>query len=114
LNVAGESAQTGSPGEGKWRRHPRPNRLSASFPPRRGHIEALVMQMLFGLFNSPYDWAIILVIVLLLFGNRMPQVMRNLGKGVTEFKKGVAGVEDNEDEPGKSGSAPTNPEQKPA
>ncbi len=29
------------------------------------------------------------VIVLLLFGNRLPSVMRSLGSSVTEFKKGV-------------------------
>ncbi|HEV3167888.1 MAG TPA: twin-arginine translocase TatA/TatE family subunit [Isosphaeraceae bacterium] len=33
-------------------------------------------------------------IALLVFGNRLPSVMRSLGKSVTEFKKGVAGVED--------------------
>ena len=33
-------------------------------------------------------------IALLIFGNRLPSVMRSLGKSVTEFKKGVEGVED--------------------
>jgi sec-independent protein translocase protein TatA len=33
-------------------------------------------------------------IALLVFGNRLPSVMRSLGKSVTEFKKGVSGVED--------------------
>lgn len=37
---------------------------------------------------------IVAVIALLLFGNRLPQVMRSLGRGVTEFKKGVNGIED--------------------
>ena len=37
---------------------------------------------------------IVLVIVLLLFGNRLPSVMRSLGRGVIEFKRGVQGVED--------------------
>ena len=43
---------------------------------------------------SPFHWLIIAVIVLLLFGNRLPQVMRSLGQGVVEFKKGLQGVED--------------------
>lgn len=30
-------------------------------------------------------------IVLLLFGNRLPSVMRSLGVGITEFKKGING-----------------------
>ena len=37
---------------------------------------------------------IILIVALLLFGNRLPSVMRSLGKGVTEFKKGLEGVEE--------------------
>ncbi|MFO0956890.1 MAG: twin-arginine translocase TatA/TatE family subunit [Isosphaeraceae bacterium] len=31
----------------------------------------------------------------LLFGKRLPEVGRSLGKGLVEFKKGIAGVEDN-------------------
>jgi sec-independent protein translocase protein TatA len=38
------------------------------------------------------------VIVLLLFGNRLPSVMRSLGRGVIEFKKGVQGIEEDLDE----------------
>jgi len=37
---------------------------------------------------------IILVVLLLLFGTRLPTVMRSLGKGVSEFKKGLKDVED--------------------
>ena len=37
---------------------------------------------------------IVLVIALLLFGKRLPEVARSLGKGVVEFKKGIKGVED--------------------
>jgi sec-independent protein translocase protein TatA len=33
-----------------------------------------------------------------MFGNRLPSVMRSLGKSVTEFKKGVAGIEDEIDQ----------------
>ena len=32
---------------------------------------------------------IVLVILLLVFGRRLPEVMRNLGKGLTEFKRGM-------------------------
>ncbi len=51
-------------------------------------------------FFSP-GWPELLIvgfIVLLLFGSRLPSVMRSLGRGVTEFKKGVQG-EDDEAEP---------------
>jgi sec-independent protein translocase protein TatA len=45
-------------------------------------------------------WEIVAVafVALLLFGNRLPSVMRSLGKSVTEFKKGVQGVEDEIDD----------------
>jgi sec-independent protein translocase protein TatA len=33
-------------------------------------------------------------IALLLFGKKLPEVARSLGKGVTEFKKGIQGLED--------------------
>ena len=36
-------------------------------------------------------------VLLLFFGNRLPSVMRSMGKSVTEFKKGVAGIEEDID-----------------
>ena len=41
---------------------------------------------------------IVAFVSLLVFGNRLPSVMRSLGKSVTEFKKGVAGIEDEIDQ----------------
>ena len=52
------------------------------------------MSSLFAYIFAPGDMWIILIVALLLFGNRLPSVMRSLGKGVTEFKKGLEGVED--------------------
>jgi sec-independent protein translocase protein TatA len=46
---------------------------------------------------SLIHWVIILFIVLLLFGNRLPSVMRSLGEGVVEFKKGMQGIEDDKE-----------------
>jgi len=40
------------------------------------------------------EWIIILIIMLLLFGRRLPEVGKSLGKGIVEFKKGIKGVED--------------------
>jgi len=55
--------------------------------------------VLFGWFMpGPLELFIIGLIVLLLFGNRLPSVMRSLGKGITEFKKGVQGIEDDLDQ----------------
>ena len=43
------------------------------------------------------EWIIIGVIGLLLFGKRLPEVGRSLGKGIVEFKKGLKGIEDDID-----------------
>jgi len=43
---------------------------------------------------GPMEWIIILVVMLLLFGRRLPEVGKSLGKGIVEFKKGLKGVED--------------------
>jgi len=37
------------------------------------------------------EMMIVGLIVLLLFGSRLPSVMRSLGIGITEFKKGIRG-----------------------
>ena len=44
-----------------------------------------------------YEVLIVGFVALLIFGNRLPGVMKSLGKSVTEFKKGVAGIEDDID-----------------
>jgi len=38
------------------------------------------------------EMIIIAIIALLLFGNRLPSVMRSLGQGVNEFKRGLSDV----------------------
>ncbi len=50
---------------------------------------------------GPMEMLIIGVIILLLFGNRLPSVMRSLGRGVVEFKKGIQGIEDEIKEAGR-------------
>lgn len=34
------------------------------------------------------------LVAVLIFGKRLPEVGRNLGKGIVEFKKGLSGIED--------------------
>lgn len=41
---------------------------------------------------------VILVIGVLLFGKRLPEVGRSLGKGIVEFKKGLRGIEEEVDD----------------
>ncbi|OHB36638.1 MAG: preprotein translocase [Planctomycetes bacterium GWF2_39_10] len=48
------------------------------------------------MFSMPggWEWFIILIVALLIFGKRLPEVMKSLGRGIVEFKKGVKGVEE--------------------
>jgi sec-independent protein translocase protein TatA len=53
-----------------------------------------------GWFGIPggFEWIIILIIALLIFGKRLPGTMKSIGKGIVEFKKGLKGVKDEVDE----------------
>ena len=49
-------------------------------------------------------WEILVVagvIVLVFFGRRIPEIMRSLGKGVTQFKKGLKEGKEDEGEDGR-------------
>lgn len=40
------------------------------------------------------EWIIILIVALLIFGRRLPDVARSIGKSITEFKRGMKDVQD--------------------
>ena len=53
-----------------------------------------------GFFNGGLGWMEITILMLLgvlIFGKRLPEVGKSLGKGIVEFKKGLAGIEDDID-----------------
>jgi sec-independent protein translocase protein TatA len=51
-----------------------------------------------GFFNlGGQEMLILLIIGVLLFGRKLPEVGRYLGKGIVEFKKGIKGLEDEYD-----------------
>jgi sec-independent protein translocase protein TatA len=58
-----------------------------------------------------WEWVAIAVVAVLLFGRRLPEVGRSLGRGVVEFKRGLREVEDevkaSGDEPPPEGTRPS-------
>jgi sec-independent protein translocase protein TatA len=56
------------------------------------------MTPLFGFALGGQEMLILLIIGVLLFGRKLPEVGRSLGKGIVEFKKGIRGLEDGVEE----------------
>ena len=47
------------------------------------------------------EWAVIGIVALLLFGNRLPGIARSLGQALTEFRSGLTGTYDTDGTPRK-------------
>ena len=60
------------------------------------------------------EWLVILVIALLLFGARLPAVMRSLGGSIKEFKKGMDEGTPAKSETAAKPDAPATPQAPPA
>ena len=53
-----------------------------------------IQPLLFGTLGSQEIIIIALVILLLFGGKKIPELMRGLGKGVSQFKKGMKDIEE--------------------
>lgn len=51
------------------------------------------------------EMLMIMLVAVLLFGKRLPEVGRSLGRGIVEFKKGIRGIEDEIDASSSSSSS---------
>ena len=47
---------------------------------------------------GPMEIGMIALVGLLIFGNRLPEVGKSLGRGIVEFKKGIRGISDEIDD----------------
>jgi sec-independent protein translocase protein TatA len=57
------------------------------------------MSPLFALLGlGPMELVVVAVIGILLFGRKLPEISKYLGKSIIEFKKGMKGLEDNMDD----------------
>ena len=57
-----------------------------------GHITA------WGGIPGGWEWIVILIVALLIFGKRLPEIARSVGKSLTAFKKGIHEAEETKDE----------------
>jgi sec-independent protein translocase protein TatA len=53
---------------------------------------------------SPYHVLLVLIVALLLFGNRLPEVARSIGKAINEFKRGMRETHEDNDRDSIGGS----------
>jgi len=38
---------------------------------------------------GPFEWGVVLIVAVLVFGRRLPEIARKAGKSLSSFKKGV-------------------------
>jgi TatA/E family protein of Tat protein translocase len=68
------------------------------------HSASLAPPLAFG--GGPWEIAIIILVILLVFGSKLPKMARNLGKSFVEFKKGVKGSDETDAESLPAGEEP--------
>ena len=57
-------------------------------------MQSLLTILLFGM-PTGWEWPIILIVILLLFGGKkIPELMKGIGKGIKGFKEGLKEIEE--------------------
>ena len=54
----------------------------------------MIGSLMLAWFTDPWTYIIVGLVALLLFGKRLPEVGRSLGRGIAEFKRGLRDVQD--------------------
>ena len=60
-------------------------------------------------FLTPTTVAVLAILGVIIFGRRLPEIGRSLGKTIVEFKKGVGGLEDDLDVAAKPSASAAQP-----
>jgi sec-independent protein translocase protein TatA len=60
-------------------------------------LENMTYALAFGAF-SHWELLVVLVVALLIFGRRLPDIARSMGKSLTEFKKGINEAKETKDD----------------
>ncbi len=61
------------------------------------NLNAMIMTLAILIMFGHWEILVIVLIVLLLFGGRkIPEMMKGMGKGIRSFKKGMSGEDDEE------------------
>jgi sec-independent protein translocase protein TatA len=45
-----------------------------------------------------WELIVVVLVIFILFGHRLPSVMRSMGRGIVEFKEGMKGVDHDQNE----------------
>ena len=54
---------------------------------------------------GPWEVVIVTIVALLIFGKRLPEVARSVGKSLSAFKKGLSETEDEIEQTGQTGDS---------